>query len=349
MRQEEEKIYVNYHKFITKTLLDDICKVFKSFCDKQDIPDELLRKNPSQYIVAYIGEVLSQINEEILKRKYNEGHIITKTLSLFDVDEVFILDKTGNFHAILWPKPIPGFPKIDEFKDELNVIFIRDLVDSMTEYFYFNLDECIRKVITSLENYFIYFKLKPKNKKSFLQKIFAKNKKPGSKFRNQVDQFIIDKYYAYKERDLKILRENIISIYNLRNKIVHDELRIKLSNTMVCKKAIGTLLYIYHSSFATKELGGEYIISLDMQFKMIADDLLGNNLDNFAKAEKMKKKVEIIHNEDEHDESSFRSLKITKKELKNARKIKKHIAKGFHGRDKKHPEAIRHHVTRIIN
>lgn len=81
----------------------------------------------------------------------------------------------------MWPLPIPGFPEVNKFKERLDVIFVRDLIDAMTEYFYFNLDECVRKVITSLENYFIYYNLKAPTNNSFWSKLFGIRK---SKLKN---------------------------------------------------------------------------------------------------------------------------------------------------------------------
>ena len=159
IRQEGGEIHISLHKKISQTLLDDIREFFGSFQDGKEVSEELVQKNPSRYVVGYISETLPRINKEILERKYKEGHILLRTVSQFDLYNVFILDDKKEYYAILWPLPIPGFPEVNKFKNRLDVIFVRDLIDAMTEYFYFNLDECVRKVITSLENYFIYYNL----------------------------------------------------------------------------------------------------------------------------------------------------------------------------------------------
>lgn len=316
VRQDGGEIHINYHKKITQTLLDDIKTFFACFKDNKQVPDELMKKNPSQYIVGYIGETLPRINSEILERKHKEGHLLLKTISQFDIYKVFIVDDSGNYHAILWPSPIPGFPEIKKFQNNINVVFVRDLIDAMTEYFYFNLDECIRKVITSLENYFIFYRLKPPIESNLLSRFFYRN---SGKFKKLVNEFIKENCYPFKERDLKILRENILFVYKIRNWIVHDKLRLKLDNLMFCKKAIGTLLYIYQSKFTYNDKKKDYIFALDMQFKMIADMIIGLNLDNFEKAERSKRKPEIISNDDELNKSMFSSLKITRKQKRNTK------------------------------
>ncbi|MFA5210983.1 MAG: SEC-C metal-binding domain-containing protein [Patescibacteria group bacterium] len=313
--QNGNKIYVNFNKIISKKLLEDIKKHFCDFKNNNYISKELTKKNPSQFIVGYISETLPRINKEILNRKYNEGHIIVKTISQFDISEVFVVDDLGGIYAVLWPLSVPGFPPSND-DGNYNVTYIKDLIDAMTEYFYYNPDECIRKIITSLENYFIYYNLKSNNKLSKFN-IFKKN----IKFRRLVDKYIREEYYSYKEENLKILRNNILYFYHIRNLIVHDKLRLNLENLMFCKKAIGTLFYIYQSSFISNDGKFNYIFSFDMQFKLIVDRMLGVNLDRLKKIKDSKRKHSIIDNKDGLDKIIFNNLKITKKDKRRALKI----------------------------
>jgi len=297
-KQDGSKIHVIYHKEISRKLLLDIQKHFSDFRFGRKIDNEITKRNPSQYIVGFIKETLPQINTEISRQRYLEGHLILRNVSIFDVHDVFVVENK-NISAVLWPLHLPN---LEDIPSEVGVVFVRDLIDAMTEYFYFNLDECIRKIITSLENYFLYYDLRPK--------ILPTLK---SKFRRLVKDYIIEDLYPYKERDLKVLRGNVLFIYETRNKIVHDKLRLNSKNTMLCKKAIGTLLYIYQSKYTTEDGKRSHIFSLDMHFKMIAD-MMSPNLDMFEKAEKSMKEPEIIHNDDELNESMFRSLKIKESE-----------------------------------
>lgn len=318
VKQKDDEIYVNFNKYISISLYEDIKKAWESFCKDRSLPRELLEKNPSQYIVGFIKETLSRINQEILDRKYREGHIILRTISQFDIYDVWIVDNMGKFYKILWPLPIPQFPEVKRAPKNSDVVFVRDLIDAMSEYFYFNLDECVRKIITSLENYFRYYKLSVEKNNGLLS--FFSFKK-YYKFKALVNKYLTEKYYVVKERDLKILRENILFVYEIRNSIVHNKLRLKLDNLMFCKKAIGTLLYIYQSKFTAEDGKKDYIfLAYDMQFKMIADQILGVNLDNLEKAFKSKRKPEIISNNDELNESMFASLKITKKQKQMAKR-----------------------------
>lgn len=294
-KQTGSEIQVAYEKEISQALLLDIQKHFADFQYKRKIDGEITKRNPSQYIVGYIKETLPRINIEIAKKRYSEGHLVLRNVSIFDAEHVFVIDKK-NVSAILWPLPLPN---LEDIPDEIGVVFVRDLIDAMTEYFYFNLDECVRKVITSLENYFKFYKLEPTTTPTT----------DKSKFRRLVGDYIVENLYPYKERDMEVIRKNILFVYVLRNKIVHDKLRLNPENTMICKKAIGTLLYIYQSNYTTNDGKRRHIFSLDMHFKMVAD-MVAPNLDRFEKAEKSTGEVEVIHNDDEMNESMFRSLEI---------------------------------------
>ena len=313
VRQKNAEIYVNYHKNITISLYNDLKIAFEAFRNKKQVPDEIMKRNPSQYIVGYLGETLERINKEITNRKYKEGSVLLRTISQFDIYDVFIVNNEGEFSAILWPLPIPKHPMIaTHYKEGDDVVFVRDLMDAMTEYFYFNLDECIRKVITSLENYFIQYELKVLENKSLWSRIINFRR---TKFEKLVRNYVVEEYYKYKERDLKILRKNILFVYDVRNQIVHNRLRIDLDNKMFCKKAIGTLQYIYQSQFIAKDNKWDYIFGLNVQFLGIADMVIGLNLDHFAQAENSRNpETKIIENNDDMNEAIFNSLKITKSE-----------------------------------
>jgi len=317
VKQDSGELHVTYKKIITQTLFEDIKEFFDCFKDKKPIRDELLKKNPSQYIIGYLKHTIIRINKEILQRKYKEGHILLKTISQFDIYNVFISNKPGEFYPILWPLSLPIFPEVKKYQQNEATIFIKDMIDAMTEYFNFNLDECIRKIITSLENYFSHYNLK--TKKSFLSKMFSKKQ---SKVKNLINKYVNEEYYHYKERDLKILRENILYIYSKRNEIVHDKLRINLDNQFFCKKAIGTLLYIYQSKFIINNDKFNFIFSFYSQFLMINDIIMGMDLDYLEEKEKTEKnkKTKMIKDKDDIDKLMFEGLIISKSEKKKLNK-----------------------------
>ncbi|MFZ2189878.1 MAG: hypothetical protein WA057_01130 [Candidatus Magasanikiibacteriota bacterium] len=279
-RQKGREIYVSFHKKISQRLFEDIRDMSKGF-EKNSVPDILLKRNPSQYIVAYIKETLPKINEEITKRRYSEGHLILKTISLFDVSEVFLISSVEKeYYAILWPLPLPKFSFPIEYTKTPDVTYIRDFINAMTNFFYYELDDCIRQIITSLENYLKYYKLE-----SFKNDIKYPQYIGKSKFKKSVYCHIQKKYYDNtKEEDLEVLRENVSLIYDKRCEIVHDELRLKFDNHFFCRKAIITLLKIYQSNLIKNDNKFDYIFSFYSQFEAILNLFTGLNLDELEKA-----------------------------------------------------------------
>lgn len=286
-------------------------KLFNIFKDQTV---DLIAKhiNDHNFIIGYIRKTLPIINNKLLKEKYLEGHILACPISINDLIDVAILDKNNlkSGGMIIWPIPIKGFPR-SRLPKEHDAIFIRDLIDAMTLYFNFDYDGCIRKIITSLENYFIHFKLKiPSSGKIKIFFPFLYYKK--AKFKKTIIYFLIEKYYPYKKRNLDILRENILFVYKLRNLITHDKLRISLTNGSICKKAIGTLLYIYQSSFVPKGQA-DYIFSFYAQFLIIDSQYNGINLDEietFSSNNDNDISSKVISNKDEMDNFMFDGLEI---------------------------------------
>lgn len=280
----------------------------------------------SQFILGYVRVYLPTINKKISELKYLEGHILAKTISLLDIYgvEVYLLDPDPKLVAgILWPMPISGYPP-SSFSIESQVTFVRDLIDAMTSFFQYNLDDCIRKLITSLENCILFYDLKEDKNSSNLWENLKKYFSPSRRFGRILNRYVTEDSYPYIERDLKILRQNILFVYHLRNLIVHDKLRIDPSQTVVCDKAIHTLLYIYQGLFITTSQR-TLIFSLYGQFKVLVSSFGGYNLEQIEYLNTKTKRRKLITNKNEMDEAIFSSLKFThseKKKVKSAKHIR---------------------------
>lgn len=281
-RQQGNKIEVSFHKKIPQNLLRDL-RSFFNISNPEDIPEIIVDRNPSQYIVGYIKDTLPRINEEIIKRKYTEGHLILKTVSIFDIEDVFLNDiENQSFMPILWPMPLPKFSLPTEHDKNPDITYIRDLVSAMTEYFYFNLDECIRKIITSLENYFKHYKL------NLLKGVKYPLEIENSNFKKLIFSYVTENFYHYKEDKLSLFRDTLYKIYDIRCQIVHDNLRLKLDNLKLCREAVTTLCYLYQSDFIKKEGLYDYIFSFYTHFDILVTIATGVNLDKLEEAYRLK-------------------------------------------------------------
>lgn len=310
-QQENGEIFCSIERMLSKKLFETITSVAQIKAEDATLEQVNQLMSVTHFIIGYIDLYLPTINDRILQGKYLEGHILARTISISEIYGITIRDREGKRGGfILWPAPLKGFPP-SKLKTNQDAVYIRDLIDAMTAYFQYNLDDCIRKVITSLENSFIHYQVKPTQQSDgFLW--FRRR----TKFSRQIEEYVTENHYGYSERDLKILRKNILFVYGLRNKIVHDKLRINSHQTTVCRKAIGTLLYIYQGNFINAE-HRKYIFSFYGQFQLIDEQYNGTSLDRIEWLHRKPKKIsegQIIRNPDDMNKWMFQSLQISRQE-----------------------------------
>ena len=158
---------------------------------------------------GYLSGILPLLNTEINSQKYLNGHVLNRPISCFDVREITILDKdTGDLVVIPGPIILGNFPTAKKLAKENDYIYIRELIDSITSYLYNNLDDCIRKLITSFENFFILHKFE-------------------GTFDRKLSELLSGKYCPPAWTDyMNVLYSNMKFLYQVRNNIVHDKLRV---------------------------------------------------------------------------------------------------------------------------
>jgi len=289
------KIYVNqiggelqikFNKKISNKLLNDI-KKHKGEC----------------FIIGYISKILPKVNHEILKQRYENGHFLIRSFSILDIYKIVIIRLRSREEIILnWPVSIDNFPPSMKLVKEKNEIFIKDLIDAGNLYFNGNYDDCIRKIITSVENSFRFYNLKGKRKSLFFH---------NNKFNN-----IIKNNISGKDISQKVIASNLIFIYKIRCKIVHDKFRIKYNNGWICKKGIGTLFYLYQFLNKDDKQFLDYVLSLQQQFLMLDMFCQGINLEDVEKLENRdnKERENILNTHEEINKFMFSGLKINSDE-----------------------------------
>lgn len=183
------EILCTLEKNISKKLFIDVCNFYES-------PENVKKTN--NFILGYVYKTLGIINDKIIEEKYKHGLFLVKPISIFDIYEIGVIDKNDKGGMAIWP--VPHNIKLDLLGDE---IYNRDFVDAITSYLTFNYDDCIRKIITSLENF-----IKPDNKKngfSFIGFFKSKDKSFHVLIKNQ----LTNKNYYIDPRNLDIIRDNI--------------------------------------------------------------------------------------------------------------------------------------------
>jgi hypothetical protein len=292
-----------------------------------------LNKTPKSttYLIGYVDEVIPFINKALLQQKYLSGHILLTTYSDLDLFGITVTKLDDNTTvALVWPKSIPPFPLVKKLPDGGDEVFIRDYIDAMTCYFDNNFDECIRKIITSLENFFIYAKIKGdfsphpnfvcRYFELFIQKIHDRyglmnvEIKRGT-FNSKLHDCLNEHNYPQWRKHTPIVEENIRFLYKVRNSIVHKKYRLSEEDKWICCNGIVTLSYFFQNSFVDKSVS-RYISALNMQFSMLGPTYQGISLDKLRELKTRSSNPKPINSPQELDNSIFLSLKIGEKQKK---------------------------------
>ena len=261
---------------------------------------ECIKENQrgAEFIYGILSEIIPLINTEINKQKYSKGQILNRPISCFDIKIISILNEgTKESVSIDGHFILRDFRKLTELKAANDHVFIRDLIDAMTSYLFNNYDDCIRKLITSIENFFIT---------------------PGcinGQFNVKLAKLLSDEHYPNAwSKYLKILNSNMKFIYSTRNKILHDKLRAKFDDSWqdVCHHGIATLQYVYRNSLNTQDTAN-YVQLLFVQYSRVTNYTHRLNLDKLERLsrEKSSSTEDIIGTSADIDRIMFKGLKIS--------------------------------------
>jgi hypothetical protein len=248
------------------------------------------------FIVGYINEIIPILNEHLIQQKYSTGHLLIRTFSPLDIQELYVANKdTEEYFKLSWPISFTNFPRTEEFAEGSNYKFIRDLIEASTFYFYYNLDDCVRKIISSAENFY--------NLRNIIGKSFKEKLKNSIKSEDHKKPW---------EPYLKIFYSNLMFVYRIRNKIVHEKYRMDFNDSWLCQKGIGTLFYLYQSKLNDNNTRA-YNYSLMKQFVALDFECKGLILD-MLKDDK-KSENTIMKTKADTDKVIFGSLEITKEKM----------------------------------
>ncbi len=285
-----------------------LCILYKRKISKNLIEDLKNNQKGFNFLGGYLNDILPKVNMEINQYKYKSGHVLNRPISIFDIVRCDITQiDTEEVDKFEYELAYPAFPDL-LLGDENDKYFVHEFIDSITSYFYNNLDDCIRKIITSLEDCYHEYRIPNKRGRKKLY------------FRDRLDIFLEKKNYVqWDEKYLQILKSNLNFIYDLRNHIVHKNLRIDYSNEWfdVALKGIGTLKYIYTANFIDGEII-EYLDGVVMMMQLIRGSLMSFDNDDYENIEDKKEEIQEAKSIKDLNDFVFGGLKIpeeTKRKL----------------------------------
>jgi len=225
------------------------------------IEDAISTNKGIGFLKGYFVEILNHINRELYHQKYLRGYLLIRPVSFRDIFIIELIrdDKTSQIPCLENQAII-----IDKSIDSQNdYVFLRDFIDSMTAFLNNNFEDCIRLLITSLENY------PPFREKS------GKFKRKLETLCNEIN---VDRKGCTTNR--QIINANAWFLYQTRNNIVHDKLKVDFdcSWNELGEKGVATINYIYMNHIKNKEII-DYLNSLGLEFVSIKGLNKINNLD----------------------------------------------------------------------
>jgi len=283
-----------------------------------------------RFFISYIFQALGGMNDYLSEQMYLTGHLLIQTYSVYDIKQIVIVDlKSGVKTEIDWPHVTAAFPPVLSRAGKYDKIFIRDFIDSMNCYIEGNYDECIRKLISSLDNAFSEYKINGKQEpysETQLKGISELNNRAktlnlhitidSGSFIDKLNEFITKgRWRKYWSNFFSIWISNIKFIYRLRNHIIHSKLRLKSEDRVICDKGVATVWYIYQNNVIDPEIR-RYLKYLYFEYQMLVHDVDGYNLDDLSGIYSDLKQPDdvtmkpCIDSDEKIDDFVFKSLEI---------------------------------------
>ncbi len=252
----------------------------------QQLWDDVRLKIPfkEKFIIGYLASYMPTINRLLLDNRYYEGHLLSRTYAIFEAVRVSLTANDRRMQ-LNWPISFAPFPPSAKIAQNVKEPYVHDFVDSINSYFTSDFDDCIRRIVTSAENFFETrgWRAKPLPE-TLLQKLLGllglkSNSRPNA-FRRVLSDNI-----DTKKLSGEVINENIQFIYTIRNRIVHRGFRMSTSSGLFCDKAIATLKYLINGYCGNAAIS-RYVDTLYMQFKMQCSEF--GELYNLDVIEKMR-------------------------------------------------------------
>ena len=210
-----------------------------------------------RFIVGYVTALMPVINKYLLEVRYLDGHPLSRTYSALEAANITVAHD-GAHVCLGWPVSVPPFPRSEELAPGRDEPYLRDFVDAIHSYFRSDFDDCIRRVVTSVETFFAYRGWKAACRPSTFKRVLDNNVEKDS-------------------LGGQVVTENLKYVYKIRNRIVHGGFRMSRESGMFCDKAIATLRYLIQRCSGDATVS-RYAFSHGMQF-LLLQSVIGQHLD----------------------------------------------------------------------
>ena len=243
-----------------------------------------------QFIVGYVNTLMPVVNRRLLDNRYLSGQPLSRTYSLLDAIWLVVTHQDVDV-PLNWPVAVSPFPRSAQLAPGRDEPYLRDFVDAIHAYFWSDFDDCIRRLVTSVETFFAYRKWKASRAPSTFRRI-------------------LDHNVETKSLSGEVVVENLKYIYKIRNRIVHGGFRMSPASGLFCDKAIATVRYLIQR-YSGDPAVSRYAHSHGMQFlglQRVVGQLY--DLDKIQRGVGVKADGPPIENMAQMDEFMFKSLRF---------------------------------------
>ncbi len=219
------------------------------------------------WIFGYVAPHIDYLNQEIYKQRYRKSNLLLQPYSILNISYIEISKiSTKKKVKIQFPMTV-GIqdiitPKIPVDMSFFEHIYVRDLIDALNSYFFSNFDDCVRRLITSVETSFQYY--------SFNE---IKDKNTNSIFKGTLDA----NCSMICPMTKKNVAEEVWSLYKVRNEIVHEGRRIKPTEKRICDDGIHYVLDYFKNLKVNNGELSRFILQIEGEY-MVYKDFVGQGL-----------------------------------------------------------------------
>ena len=283
-----------------------------------DINDDLPWGTAHGCVGAYLDAILPEVNRRLLAVRYEQGHLLSRTFHVSEAFEV-TLCRGERTVRVRWPQPIAAFPPSAQLAARVKHLYVRELIDAMHAFLRNEYDECVRRLITSAEDFFRARGWNLSPRVGLVNRILVALRLRSRRKRISFRQSLTSNLEASSIPGSTLV-PNLLTVYEVRNRIVHGGIRLHSSAKLFCHKAVSTLRYIIYY-FCGDATTARFVYTLEMQLNAVLRQSAGTNLDEIARLSLKNEEAPRppIETARDMDEAIFEALRFDERDLATVR------------------------------
>jgi hypothetical protein len=276
-----------------------------------------VQATPHLFVAAYLNAMLPEVNRRLLAVRHDQGHLLSRTFHCTEAVEL-LLRFGKDALRLHWPQPVTAFAPTAQLAPTIKQLYVRELIDAMHAVLRGELDECVRRLITSAEDFFRARGWHLSQRSGLFNRLLVTLRLRSKSKRNSFRQSLSFNVDA-SSLPGSVLVPNMLAVYEVRNRIVHAGLRLHPSAKTFCYKAISTLRHIIDHNCGDATVA-KFVYLLEHQLSLLLNHAgAGFNLDDIAKYMPSQRAPARPTELKDLNEVLFNALRFTERDLASVR------------------------------